>query len=210
MEIKADGSGEQQHDYDKDSLDPKDVKKRVPSEKEEEFVKLNRGGNLADRAIQGIQDMPADFKDRMKDEAGADAVKDAEAKAKKVEETKPALAPPARLAPLKEGIVLTARYGTRTQRKVTAFNTKNAILAESVSPKFTLLETKGLGNDRTEGAKTIIESHNFYIDLEQNQIYMQEKKAGALNEGVLEVAQTDYDRLRNLITYSPSQWTGSR
>ena len=225
MKTDKDGGAVQQHDYMNDSIKPEDVKKRVPDAEEQEFVKLNRGGNLADRAIQGDPNMSKEFKDRMKDEAGADVVKDAENKAKEVEKVKPALAPPARVQSLKEGregedraalmneangVILTARYNTPLKRDIIAFNTAKTIMAESVLPNFTLLETKGFGNDSVPGAKTIIESHNFYVDLAENQVYMLKKQAGALNEGVVEVNKKEYDRLRKLIAYSPSNWSGSR
>lgn len=205
-----DGGAEQKHEFDKDSVKPEDVKKHHPSKEEEEYVKLNRGGNLADRAIQGIKDMPKDFKERMKDEAGADAVKDAEAKAKEIEKVQPALAPPARTQAVNEGVVISARYITPMSRKIVSFNTAKAEKLETLNENFILLETKGFGNDATPGAKSIIENHDFFIDLGKDQIYMLDKKANTLNESVVTIQKNEYDRMRKLITYSPSKWLGTK
>ena len=219
MKTMADGSSVQQHDYDSDSMKHKDVPMHHPTTEEEKYVKLNRGGNLADRAIQGIKDMPKPFLDRMKDEAGADVVKDAEDKKKEIEKVKPALAPPARTQIVKEsvefvptlleGVVLTARYMTPTKRSIIAFNTSKAEKINALNEKFTPLETKGFGNDATPGAKTIIAENDFFIDLGSNQVYVLEKQVGTLNESV-SLKKTEYDRLRKLITYNPSTWSGTR
>lgn len=219
MKAMGDGTTVQQHDYDSDSMKHKDVPMHHTTTEQEKYVKLNRGGNLADRAIQGIKDMPKAFLDRMKDEAGADVVKDAEDKKKEIDKVKPALTPPARTQIVKEsvafeptlleGVVLTARYMTPFKRSVIAFNTTKAEKINALNEKFTPLETKGFGNDATPGAKTIIAENDFFIDLGNNQIYVLEKRTGTLNESV-SLKKNEYDRLRKLITYNPGTWNGTR
>lgn len=209
MKKMADGSTQQQHDFDKDSMEHKDVPMHHPTPEEDKYVKLNRGGNLADRAIQGIKDMPKSFLDRMKDEAGADVVKDAQDKAKEIEKVKPALAPAMRVQTVNEGVVLTARYQTPIKSQIIAFNTAKAEKINALNENFTRLETKGFGNDSTPGAKSIIAENDFFIDLGSNQFYMLEKQPGMINESV-QIKKAEYDRLRKLIAYDPSKWSGAK
>lgn len=210
MKETPNGGSVQQHDYDSDSMKHKDVPMHHTDAEEAKYVMLNRGGNLADRAIQGIKNMPDSFLARMKDEAGETAIKNAQEKKAEIDKLKPALAPPDRVKIVKEsvehiaeGVVLTARYITPSKRSVIAFNTNRAEKINETNSKLTLLETKGFGNDSTPGAKEIITENNFFIDLGTNTIYMLEKKSDMLNESV-QVSKAEYERSLKLLYYNPS------
>jgi hypothetical protein len=188
-----------------------DIPMHKPSDDQDEFVKLNRGGNLMDRTMQGLDFEPnAETKDRWKEQAGADAMKDAEDEKKEVEKANPAAAPPVKVkGGINESAKITAMYKDyKNTSNFIVFDAARVTTAPEVNESMIKLETKGLGNLYNNKATQIIESVEFYIDLDSNKVYKMDK-VNMLNESV-NINKNNIDKMKHLMSYSPSAYAKGR
>jgi hypothetical protein len=198
------------------ALKPEDIPMHKPSTDQEEFVKLNRGGNLMDRVTQGL-DFEADekTKKRWKEQAGETATKDAEEERDEVEKIRPELAPAARVkGGLNESLTsdkvkVTAMYKDyKNSSQFIVFDAAKAESTSTLSESMIKLETKALGNFYNKNASQIIESAEFYIDLDSQKVYKMDK-TNMLNESV-NVNKNNIDKIKHLMSYSPSAYAKGR
>jgi hypothetical protein len=212
----ADYEAEGESGGDENALTIEDVPMHKPSDDQAEFVKLNRGGNLMDRAMQGIDgELDAKTEARWKEQAGEEAFKNAEDKKKEVEKVKPHLAPSARVkSEINESLTsdkvkVTAMYKDyKNSSQFVVFDATKAETTSIVSESMIKLETKALGNFFNNKATQIIESAEFYIDLGSKKVYKMDK-SNMLNESV-SVNKTNIDKIKHLMSYSPSAFVKGR
>jgi hypothetical protein len=189
-----------------DSLSSEEVVKYVPSEEEEEFVKLNRGGNLMDRALQGFETEPSkEQMDKYRDQAGDQIVDDALAKKAEVDKLKPGAIPPAKVA-IAESVVLNGTYIDRFNKKNTVLIKTNTLKeSKEVTEQMAKINTLGMGNSYNEISENLTESYGFYIDLECGEMY-KVKKSSTLNESAGANAKNDLGKMKHYFSYSPRKY----
>lgn len=200
---------------DKHKMSNKDIPRHIPTDDENEFVEMSRGGNLLDRVIQG-QDksnpLSPQFKKRMEDEAGKKAVASADKKNKlRNELPKPAMT---RVQNLQENvesksIVIDALYRPNIHRNRIPFifESKNVIEATHKGENQFPLETMGMGN--SPAAIALCESFDFYINATTNEVFKVKKTPSILNESKT-VSKQDTARMDKLMGISSKKWIGKR
>jgi hypothetical protein len=188
----------------------KDIPKHHPTDEENEFVELSRGGNLLDRVIQG-QDksnpLSPEFKKRMEDQAGKENVAAAEKKNKlRNDVPKPQTV---RVQSLQENVTIDAMYRLNAMRNRVSliFESQTAKEITQKSNDLTPLVTEGLGNSKD--ALALCESYDFFLNANTNEVFKLKKTAGVLNESV-STSKADTARLDALMGITAKKWVGKR
>lgn len=197
---------------DGDKIPNIDLPKHQPDDDEKEYVELNRGFGLVDRVVLGNdRELTPEFKKRMTDQAGKEAV-DAAYKKKAVQDK----AGPSRIdvrntRPVNESVCISSLYNADyNRRKAFVFESREAVEITKKEDNLTRLETSGLGNNHTERAQSLVESYDFFVDLQTNKVFKLKKNAAqSLNEST-GLSNEATKRMNALIGYSPRKWVGKR
>lgn len=198
-----------------DKMSNKDIPRHIPTDEENEFVEMSRGGNLLDRVIQGqdkTNPLTPEFKKRMEDQAGKEAVATAEKKNKlRNDVPKPAMT---RVQNLQEGdttkaIMIDALYRPNAHRDRVPFifESHEATQISHKGENQFLLETMGMGN--STAALALCESFDFYINATTNEVFKVKKSPNLLNESAT-VSKQDSARMDALMGISSKKWVGKR
>ncbi len=209
MKKNADGSETFEHKYDNDSL-----KKEKPAANKEldEFIDLRLGTTTPLDAIVDSQNavgVSAELKKKFKEQSGDELYDAAVRRAEYRTKAHPELSPLNKIQVMKEGLQLDSYYMSDRKKQFVCFNDKDVEEVETLNEGAILLETKGMGNANTDSMKTLVENYDFYLDASDKKVYKKAKGVESLNEHVITVSKSEFDRQRELMVYSPAkaaQW----
>jgi hypothetical protein len=190
-----------------DSLSPDQVKKYVPDAEEEEFVKLERGNNEIDRAIQGLEKEPSkEQMDRYREQAGDDIVDTALEKKEMKDDLNIGKIQPVKVQTVNESAKINGKYvDDMLEKKLIIVDSMDLIETSTITESMAPINTLGMGNSYNKIAENLTESYKLYIDLECGDVY-KVKKNNTLNESAKLENNADVEKMKGYFAYSPRKY----